>query len=557
MPAKDEIMGFLTGHPTWTGTPAISTARQNPGLPANAIAQLVQASGVGEGNEGRANYLPQKARAIATMKAQGLAAGGSATAKKLHEVSKALHRGIHNIRKGHAPLGYSGIHKGVRELGKVEGLSPRMIQKLVEDTEQVETYSEYAQNASGLNSNEESGEESKTVFGLFQGKDEGYWLVTELESLQTLRNQLLSARKAIKRPQNVINKMVKRFKTAMHMAEKHVRELKRKEKELEKEKEEIEKAEKLGLRKLEKEKTEWEHTLRHLKQAKDANKEPIHGQVVAAQGKIKILNNALHDTQSKAGTTLKEENKKLQAVKKALGGREKEVSGYQKFVPELESKREALGETSKGIESGYSVASGPYRGKSWEGLRETQGRIHNYNRVPLPHLPTGGWGGNILTVQEAIKAYGEVNKPPKSGQGQGAGAVAEDLKNVKGELEMSWKKKYIASQAQMAVLASFPSVRATAAVPYVGARALGGAVATTVGERGTELAVMPNGSHVLSHYDAMHALDRSNQLVIEHMVIESDGSVRITTPEDQFEARVKKVTRKQARRGARSSPGSR
>jgi chaperonin cofactor prefoldin len=78
--AAEEIAGFLTGHPTWTGTAAIPLARSTA-LPANAIAQLVQKSGVGEGNEGRANYLVQKARALATMRELGvdaprLAGGG-------------------------------------------------------------------------------------------------------------------------------------------------------------------------------------------------------------------------------------------------------------------------------------------------------------------------------------------------------------------------------------------------------------------------------------------------------------------------------------------------
>lgn len=74
-PAAQEISGFLTGSPTWTGTAAIPLARST-GLPANAIAQLVQKSGVGQGNEGRANYLLQKGRALATMRKFGLARGG-------------------------------------------------------------------------------------------------------------------------------------------------------------------------------------------------------------------------------------------------------------------------------------------------------------------------------------------------------------------------------------------------------------------------------------------------------------------------------------------------
>jgi hypothetical protein len=75
MPAAKEISGFLTGHPRWTGTTAMSLA--NSGEQAYEIAQDVQASGAGLASHGRDNYGKQQAAAEALLRGYGLAAGGT------------------------------------------------------------------------------------------------------------------------------------------------------------------------------------------------------------------------------------------------------------------------------------------------------------------------------------------------------------------------------------------------------------------------------------------------------------------------------------------------
>jgi hypothetical protein len=73
-PAAQEISGFLTGHPKWTGTTAMSLA--SSGMQPYEIAQAVQKSGAGAASHGASNYGAQKARALATMAKFGLAKGG-------------------------------------------------------------------------------------------------------------------------------------------------------------------------------------------------------------------------------------------------------------------------------------------------------------------------------------------------------------------------------------------------------------------------------------------------------------------------------------------------
>jgi hypothetical protein len=54
--AEEEISGFLTGKPKWTGTTAMGYHRDHPEATYYEIAQEVQASGAGESTRGKANY---------------------------------------------------------------------------------------------------------------------------------------------------------------------------------------------------------------------------------------------------------------------------------------------------------------------------------------------------------------------------------------------------------------------------------------------------------------------------------------------------------------------
>lgn len=588
-PAAQEISGFLTGSPPWTGTSAMQVARENPGMPAYEIAQAVQASGAGEASHGASNYGTQRGPALASMRANGLkfSEGGLAgkagrealiakhkhsanhkeqaavtkPVKELHKVQSSLKKAVHQVRHGHVPKGYSGIRKAVRQLGKVEGLSPKMIKSLVEGSENVATYSEYAQNAGGLNILEEEPFEApedwfaKTLFGQFQGHDEGFWLVSELESLGGLRNSLLNAKSNIQGPQRTIREMVKRFKKALHEAEKKVREMKQKQKEIEKDEEAIEKAEKLGLHKLEQEKNDWEHKLDQLKNAKNPDK----GAIQNAQSQIKIVNDAIHGTQKSGADGIKSDQEKLKDVKKQLNAREKEVTAYTNFVPQLEEKRTTIDETAMGLVSGYSMADGPFKGKSWEGLQEIQGHVKDWAKVAnLSHDPEGRFGGNILGVQESLKAYEEINKPPAHGAKKPEeSASAIELKQLEKEIETIKLQREMIQQIQGPLLESFPSVSAIAA-PYAGSFAMGGMVAATVGERGKEIAVMPSGTQMLSHYDAKEAVSSAGptHLNFEHLEFhEAEQRVKGRVNGEDFEQEIKQVNRKQVRRSLSRTPG--
>lgn len=111
-PAAEEISGFLTGHPTWTGTAAIPLARSTA-LPANAIAQLVQKSGVGEGNEGRANYLKAKDLAMGTMRQFGLLPQGMKEGGLLQAAGRSSASAMKNLWSG---IGPAGLQSGIRNI---------------------------------------------------------------------------------------------------------------------------------------------------------------------------------------------------------------------------------------------------------------------------------------------------------------------------------------------------------------------------------------------------------------------------------------------------------
>jgi hypothetical protein len=70
-PAAEEISGFLTGKPKWTGVTAIGYAKAHPDAPAHEIAQAVQKSDAGEASNGAANYGKFEAEARAFVEAFG------------------------------------------------------------------------------------------------------------------------------------------------------------------------------------------------------------------------------------------------------------------------------------------------------------------------------------------------------------------------------------------------------------------------------------------------------------------------------------------------------
>lgn len=571
--------------------------------------------------------------------AMGYAKGGPA--KQINKIFGELHHGTHDVAAGHSLKGFAEIKKGVRKLGKVQGLGDKQVEALITGTEKIQQLSEYASNAGAGNTLEEQKpnramEEAlynrekleyeigkpnqsaevisskkaelatvkesinvmtrqeeewyaKTVFGTFKGHDEGFWLKSELETMATMRNNLLTSKQSIKGPEKAINEQVKKFKHMLHLAEKHVREYTQKqhdiekaekliEKEereaiqaLEKQKHEIEEAEHAGQHKLEKEKNELENQLNQLQNAKH----PDQGAISGVRAQLKGVNESLHNVQSGGANGVKAISEKIHEVEhddkvklthehehknaaiKHLHEFERQVSSYtEELIPAAEEKRTVIDETAAGLMTGYAPTEGPFKNRSWEGLNELQGSIDFFKKVnKLPEFPNGQWGGNILTVQQGLESYATVNKPPAIGLGlhfeapeeeeSQESSVAKELKELEKEIEGINLQRERIRQVQGPVMESFPSVH-DIAIPFAGAYAKGGLVAAEVGERGKEIAVMPQGTQMVSHYDAKDALGSGN-INFEHMEFhEADNSVHGRVNGIDFHQEIKEVNRKQA-----------
>ena len=118
-PAAEEISGFLTGHPTWTGTTAMSLARS--GMQPYEIAQAVQKSGAGEASNGLSNYGAQKARALATMAKFGLQQGGLVKFANGGLVGEAEREsGVPQSSSTSGPSASDAVHWAMQHLGSTD-----------------------------------------------------------------------------------------------------------------------------------------------------------------------------------------------------------------------------------------------------------------------------------------------------------------------------------------------------------------------------------------------------------------------------------------------------
>lgn len=157
---------------------------------------------------------------------------------------------------------------------------------------------------------------------------------------------------------------------------------------------------------------------------------------------------------------------------------------------------------------------------------------------PVPRDPVAGvFGGRIFDMQNTIRELGLRELSP---HGVVTPQQEAELEKEKEEA-LNWKKRYLILRSQQKVMAGAPSVK-----DFPG-MALGG---VWVGERGKELLFPPVGSRVVPHREATQAAREgqgSTVLVIEELTINEDGSVTVRTPDDEFEAQVKKVNRKQAK----------
>lgn len=557
--AAEEISGFLTGHPRWTGTAAIPLA--GSGLPANAIAQLVQASGVGEGNEGRANYLPQKGAALSSMAQFGLEAGGAlamTSGGKAKNKTKAkappLAKSLKGILKGlsagkHLPKYHAALKKFGRRIEGI-GLGDSRINRLGDMTKEVERFTEYASNASTLTTQDEEGNVTQ---GLFKGRNEGAWLNEQLGALLRLRNEVISAHGTVENKQLPrINQLMKQAKERLAAVRKAIREAEQKKRELEKQIKDIEKAQNASKHSLEKQLNQLETELQKAQGVKTPNK----SQLESIRGQIHTTKDAISGNDKQATDKVHKIHEEVQAIEQAQKGRSRvETALNNTVIPDLKTKQEGMHSTLTDLFSSGGELKG---GVSFVGLQQIQG-LGSSTDLGIPNPPPiGSFGGEIFTVQNRLR---EINEEAEKAKIGGGSDDAKEIKELEKEIEFIKLQREKVQREQTPILNSFPSVKEIAqppALPFAGKYAMGGVVATEVGERGREVVFAPEGARVIPSHEARAALAKGGNGDINFEEIhfhEAEGKVSGKANGAYFEQDVKKVNRKQSRKSMTRTPG--
>lgn len=567
-PAAQEISGFLYGHPEWTGTTAVSLA--NSGLPANAIAQRVQASGVGEGNEGRANYLPQQARALASMAQFGLDAGGAfalldkkGKGKKVKgkddgkgkgSIAKTIKSALKGLRTGkHLPKYQAQLRRAGRSIEGI-GVGKDRAARLGGMSKDVEKFAEFASGASSLTrSVEGAGGEEEVIQGVFKGRHEGEWLNEQLGALLRLRRELIATHSTVEKGQLPrVNKLMKEAKTRLNEIKKTIREAEQKKREIEKQVKEIEQASKKTKQKLEQEVNQIEHELSKAQGAKNPDK----GTLETLRGEIKTRKEAMGGGDKKTHEEVKAANDQIHKIEEQNRGR-KRVEGALSgtIIPDLEAKQEGMHETLSGLyENGGEIWKIPYMD-----LKSVQG-MGSSTELDVPNPPPiGSLGGEVFTVQNRLREIQEEAEKKNLG---GTGKEDEtELKQIAEQIAEQYKQRYLVSQYQYGVLQGMASVQQIAhpdTLPFAGSFAKGGVMMAEVGERGREIVAAPQGSRVIPSHEARAALAKGNVGDINFEDIsfhEAEGKVRGRANGKRFEQDVKDINRKQTRKSISRTPG--
>ncbi len=586
-PAAQEISGFLTGVPTWTGTNAISEHNKNPELPANAIAQLVQKSGVGEGNEGRANYLQQRSAALSTMAQFGLShgadgGGGGGGGGKEKLMAKAADAGKHFLKatgkkKGPGHNDFGLIAKGIKNIthgvksGKHEpkykaalkkirrriegvGLSGGQIDAMSTLTKEAERYSEWAGNAQSLTTEKEENE----IPGVFRGGTEGEWLQKQLTSLLAMRREVIKAHGLIEHKyQPHIHKLLENAKKQLQAVRAAIRKAEREKEEMEAKIKEIQRGQKHNKTGIEGEVKTLEHELSKEEHQKHPNK----AKMASLREAIGAKKAGISATDKSATGEVKKLNEQIREITKAQAGRNRVVNSLvgtspAGIIPSLEGKETSLRETMAGLfGSGSEVKK-----KSFMGLEQIQGKGGPTDQIK--GVPTiGSLGPEVLTVQQRLRELGEKTQEKKLPESN------SEVEGIEKELGIELKERELVRAYQENVLRNFPTVKQINAQPYpfAGSFAKGGVAGLNqhamawVGEKGPEPVFAPRGSRVIPSHDAKAALRSSGTttLVIEHLEIHPDGSATVRVDGNEFSADVKKVTKKESRGSMSRTPGGR
>jgi hypothetical protein len=540
----------------------------------------VQASGVGEGNEGRANYLVQKNRALATMAQFGLVPRGisgrdaeayMATAdesKSKHKNVGVIGRSMKHILKGlasgkHLPK-YQGKLKRLGRRINALGLDDKQIKRLThlqEMTGDITRLEEFASNASTLTTQDEEGHVTQ---GVFKGHTEGFWLNEQLAALLKLRGAVVREyhSEAPHLPQ--VKHLLKEVHARLRAVKKAIRDAEREKQAFERQIKAIEKAEHAKKHQLEKEVNELEHTIaearRHVppgdkkhKAAHEAAEAHINELEKVKEAKQKALSHSGADSTKE----IREANEKIHKIDADQKNRkrvEEALSGT--ILPALTSKKSSLSQLLEGIKGEAGEVEGKGHHFSFSGLGAIQGAGTGMGNIGNPP-PLGTVGGQIFAVQNRLREIQEEEKKaPTTPETQGE----EEKLNLEKELRMDWMKQYIVSQYQYKTLKAFPSVSAINAMPFAGSYAKGGVVMAEVGEKGREIIAAPQGSRVLSKHEVDTAVRGQSGVTLNFEEVhfhEDSGKVsgRVNGQDFEHEAEIRKVTRKETSRSMASTPG--
>jgi TP901 family phage tail tape measure protein len=459
-------------------------------------------------------------------------------------LGKNIHNVVTGLRKGkHLPKYKAMLKRVKRKIGGI-GLDDKRLGKLTTTSKEAERFSEYASNASSLTTQDEEGTVTQ---GLFKGQNESAWLNMQLGSLLRLRNQVVGAHGAIEGHQLPrVDKMIKDAKARLRAVQKAIREAEEQKRKIEKKIKEIEQAQKKSKQAVEKEVGELENNLQKAQGAKHPNKQ----QIEAMREQIKTKKDTMSGSDKQVQESIKKMNEEVDKITKQNKARSRgETALKDAIIPSLTEKQAGLHETLKSLyDEGGEV--GKY---SFMGLQGVQGSGGPTGSIPEPP-PIGELSGEVFTVQNRLREIGE--EAAKVKKETPDDSESADLAK---EIASEWQKKYMVSQAQYATLQAFPGVQQATTMPYAGSFAKGGVMMAEVGERGREVAAFPQGTRIIPKHEADSALSNSGNttLVIEELTIYEDGTAQITTQDGSFDAKVRKVNRKQAGGAAKSSPGSR
>jgi hypothetical protein len=324
-----------------------------------------------------------------------------------------------------------------------------------------------------------------------------------------------------------------------------IREAEDKKRDLEKKVAEIEQASKQSKQSVEKEIKELETKLDKAGNAKNPNKDYMD----SLRGQIGTKKDAISGGDKKTHEEIKDIKEKIKGIDTANKGR-KRVEGALTgtIIPGFEAQHDGMHETLANLFSD----GGEVKGVSFSGLQAIQGLGGTLDEVPNPP-PYGVLGGEVFAVQDRLRTIKEeMERVPDVGA---EGAESESA-TVAREMMEEWRKRYMVSQAQFKVLQGFPGVAATQ-VPFGGAYARGGVVAAEVGERGREIAVMPQGARVIPSHEAQAALmgGGGTNLNFEELNVYEDGTVTGRVNGEDFTTEFKKATKKIG--GRPRTPGGR